>query len=114
MKGRISRRDFFKRSAAAGAATPLILNYLNNPGSVSAAPNKHFSLTRAMGQTAKLTPPPQGSGGGDPLVFRGWNYRPEVVQDNTGKFNTQYGENVDYQTITGDYISIMENFHVAN
>jgi hypothetical protein len=114
MKGRISRRDFFKRSAAAGAATPLILNYLNNPGSASAAPNKHFSLTRAMGQAAKLTPPAQGSGGGDPLVFRGWNYRPEVVQDNTSKFNTQYEENVDYQTITGDYISIMENFHVAN
>ena len=63
MKGRISRRDFFKRSAAAGAATPLILNYLNNPASASAAPNKHFSLTRTMGQAAKLTPPPQGTGG---------------------------------------------------
>ena len=36
------------------------------------------------------------------------------MQDNTNRFNEQYSENVDYQTITGDYISIMENFHIAN
>jgi ABC-type glycerol-3-phosphate transport system substrate-binding protein len=115
MKGRISRRDFLKRTAAAGAATPLIVNYLNTPDSALAAPKPRFSLTRAMAQdAAKLTAPAAGVDTSEQLVFRGWNYRPEVVQDNTGKFNTQYSETVDYQTITGDYISIMENFHVAN
>ena len=63
---------------------------------------------------ASWQPPAEGIDTSEALVFRGWNYRPEVVQDNTNKFNEQYSENVDYQTITGDYISIMENFHIAN
>src|SRR5215213_990473 len=101
MKGRISRRDFLRRTATAGAATPLIVNYLNSPESAFAAPRKHFSLTRAMAQDgAKLTAPAAGVDTSEQLVFRGWNYRPEVVQDNTSKFNAAYNETADYQTIT--------------
>ena len=114
-KGRISRRDLIKRAAVAGAATPAIVNFLDNPSSASAAPKKHFSLTRTFGQDgAKLQPPPAGGDTSEQLIFRGWNYRPEVVQDNTAKFNAAYTESVDYQTITGDYIGIMENFHITN
>lgn len=116
MKGRIDRRTFFKRAAAAGSMTPVIANYLANPAAASIVPasQNRFSLTRAAAQTAKLAPPAEGIDTAEQLVFRGWNYRPEVVQDNTNRFNEQYSENVDYQTITGDYIAIMENFHIAN
>jgi multiple sugar transport system substrate-binding protein len=117
LKGRIDRRTFFQRAAAAGASTPLIASYLAQPAGAAretAASANHFSLTRAVAQAAKLSPPAEGIDTSEQLVFRGWNYRPEVVQDNTNKFNEQYTENVDYQTITGDYIAIMENFHIAN
>lgn len=114
MKGRITRRDFLRRAAAAGAATPLIVSYLDAAEADAAPAPRHFSLTRAAAQTAKLTPPEAGADTSDPLVFRGWNFMPEIVQDNTKRFNEQYKEKADYQTITGDYISIMENFHIAN
>jgi len=115
MKGRIDRREFLKRAAAAGAATPLIVSYLNKPDTAEAKPRRHFSLTRAFAQEgAKLQPPAEGADTSEQLVFRGWNFRPEVVQDNTSRFNQAYSENVDYQTVTGDYIAIMENFHIAN
>ena len=113
MKGRITRREFFKRAAAAGAATPLIVSYLNNPEAAAASARPRFSLTRAMAQADRLQPPGPDVDTSEQLVFRGWNYRPEVVQDNTSRFNDQFNENVDYQTITGDYIAIMENFHIA-
>jgi len=112
-KGRTSRRDLLKRAAAAGVATPAILNYLDNPSAAAAAVKPRISLTRMAGQTAKMTPPAAGIDTSESLTFRGWNYRPEVVQDNTAKFNTAYTETADYQTITGDYIGIMENFHIT-
>jgi multiple sugar transport system substrate-binding protein len=116
LKGRIDRRTFFKRSAAAGAVTPVIANYLANPASANHVPASYnrFSLTRAAAQSAPIAPPAEGVATSEQLVFRGWNFMPEVVQDNTARFNEQYTENVDYQTITGDYIAIMENFHIAN
>jgi ABC-type glycerol-3-phosphate transport system substrate-binding protein len=94
-------------------ATPVIVKYLDTPG-VSAAPRPHFSLTKSVAQAAMLSEPGPDVDTSDPLIFRGWNYMPEVVQDNTNRFNEAYNENADYQTITGDYISIMENFHVSN
>lgn len=116
LKGRIDRRTFFKRAATAGATTPVIANYLANPAAANHVPASHnrFSLTRAAAQSAPVAPPAEGIDTADPLVFRGWNFMTEVVQDNTRIFNEKYSENADYQTITGDYITIMENFHVAN
>jgi multiple sugar transport system substrate-binding protein len=116
LKGRIDRRTFFKRAAEAGVITPVIANYLAQPaGAVSYTPPSvnRFNLTRMAAQTARLEPPAEGIDTSEALVFRGWNYRPEVVQDNTNRFNEQYSENVDYQTITGDYPAIMDNFHIA-
>jgi hypothetical protein len=112
-KGRMSRRDLIKRTAAAGAATPLIINYLD-AGDVAAAPQQHFSLTRSVAQAAAISEPGPDVDTSESLIFRGWNFLPEVVIDNTKIFNDAYSESADYQTITGDYISIMENFHVAN
>ncbi|MGH2618755.1 MAG: twin-arginine translocation signal domain-containing protein, partial [Thermomicrobiales bacterium] len=71
-KGRISRRDFFKRTAAAGAATAVITNYLDTPHAI-AAPRRRFSLTRAAAQAAPLAPPAEGVDTSEALVFRGWN-----------------------------------------
>ncbi|MCC6315844.1 MAG: hypothetical protein IT337_17740, partial [Thermomicrobiales bacterium] len=117
LKGRIDRRTFFKRAAAAGAATPLIASYLNAP-QIGAAPlpasRQRISLTTAAAQAAQIQPPGPDADVSDPLIFRGWNFRTEIVQSNTDKFNEKYSENVDYQTITGDYIPIVENFHIAN
>lgn len=112
-KGRISRRDLLKRAAAAGVATPAIMSFLNNPEAAMASTKPHFSLTKHVGQATKLEPPAAGIDTSEALVFRGWNYRPEVVQDNNAKFNTAFTENSDYQTITGDYGAIMENFHIT-
>ena len=62
MKGRIDRRTFIKRAAAAGATTPLIANWLSQPAAASYLPASHnrFSLTRAAAQSAKLAPPAEG------------------------------------------------------
>ena len=114
VKGRITRREFLRRAATAGAATPLILGYLNAPDAAARPASPHFSLTRAMAQGAPLQPPDASVDTSDPLIFRGWAYAVETVQDNANRFNQQYKENVDYQTVTGDYIAIMENFHIAN
>jgi ABC-type glycerol-3-phosphate transport system substrate-binding protein len=113
LKGKLDRRDFFKKAAVAGAATPAVMKFLNNPEVAMASVKPHFSLTRMAGQTQSVQPPAAGADTSEQLVFRGWNYRPEVVQDNTAKFNTDFTENVDYQTITGDYGGIMENFHIT-
>ena len=49
LKGRIDRRTFFKRAAAAGATTPVIANYLSQPAAANHVPASYnrFSLTRA-------------------------------------------------------------------
>jgi multiple sugar transport system substrate-binding protein len=117
LKGRIDRRTFFARAAAAGAATPLVSAYLADPAAARhvRASHNRFSLTAAMRQgQGAVQPPAADADTSDPLIFRGWNFLPEVVQDNTAQFNEKYSETADYQTITGDYIAIMENFHIAN
>jgi multiple sugar transport system substrate-binding protein len=116
LKGRIDRRAFFKRAAAAGAATPIISAYLANPVVAAHVPASYnrFSLTRAMAQGATISPPAERIDTSATLVFRGWNYLPGIVQENTNKFNEQYSENVNYRTITRDYVAVMENFHIAN
>ena len=45
---------------------------------------------------------------GDPIYFRGWNFRTDVVQANVDTYNKTLGGHVDYATVTGDYPSIME------
>lgn len=113
LKGRISRRDLIKRSALAGAATPMIASYLD-AGDVAAAPKPHFSLTKSVAQAAALSAPGPDADTSESLIFRGWNYLPDIVIDNTNRFNEAFNETVDYQTVTGDYIGIMENFHISN
>jgi len=112
-RGLINRRDLIKRAAAAGVATPAIISYLD-AGEVAAAPKPHFSLTKSVAQAAALSAPGADADTSESLIFRGWNYLPDIVIDNTSRFNAAYSETADYQTVTGDYIGIMENFHISN
>src|SRR5687767_3451788 len=57
--------------AAAGGAT-------SAPAAAGAT-----SAPAAAEPSAKISKPPDGTGGGKQLIFRGWNYHPEVVIDNT-------------------------------
>ncbi len=118
---RLDRRDFLRLGGAVGGglAAMTVLAACGGSGNRSAgAPAGGATAGAAAGGGAqpaggaKLTKPDQGPGGGQPLVFRGWNYHPEVVEDNVQKFNTMYGENVDYQTVSGDYGSLMEKMHI--
>jgi len=43
-----------------------------------------------------------------PIYFQGWNYRPDIVEDNVRRYNEELGGHVQYSTIAGDYSAIME------
>jgi multiple sugar transport system substrate-binding protein len=113
-RGSISRREFLKRAVALGVGTPAILTFLEGcaPPLTPVAPAA--SPTAAVGASRMLEKPGEGADVSQPLIFRGWSYSVDTVQDNTDKFNAAYAENVDYKTITGDYISIIENMHINN
>lgn len=49
----------------------------------------------------------------DETYFRGWQYKPEVVQDNVDTFNKVHNADVDYATVTGDYPALMEKSLIA-
>ncbi|MCP4384070.1 MAG: carbohydrate ABC transporter substrate-binding protein [Hyphomicrobiales bacterium] len=44
----------------------------------------------------------------EPVYFRGWQYKTDIVQDNVDRYNTGLGGHVDYATVTGDYPALME------
>ncbi|MEM7025510.1 MAG: extracellular solute-binding protein [Pseudomonadota bacterium] len=50
---------------------------------------------------------------GDPLYFRGWQYKTDIVQDNVDRYNSEMNGNVDYATVTGDYPALMEQNLIA-
>jgi ABC-type glycerol-3-phosphate transport system substrate-binding protein len=43
-----------------------------------------------------------------PIYFRGWQYKTDIVQDNVNRYNKEMAGHVDYATVTGDYPAIME------
>ena len=45
---------------------------------------------------------------GEPVFFRGWQYKTDIVQDNVDRYNAEQNGQVDYATVTGDYPAIME------
>lgn len=51
---------------------------------------------------------------GEPVYFRGWQFRTDVVQSNVDAYNERMNGNVDYATVTGDYPSLMETTLIAN
>ena len=43
-----------------------------------------------------------------PLTFAGWQYQPQIVDENVQTFKKLYDENVTYELITGDYHPLAE------
>jgi ABC-type glycerol-3-phosphate transport system substrate-binding protein len=101
-RGLITRREYFKRLAALGVATPMILAALEG--------------TAAQESTATIAPefPSQDEIDSTPVVFRGWGYEPATVEDNVRNFEEMYTENVDYQTVSGDYGVIIDTMQINN
>jgi len=50
---------------------------------------------------------------GETVYFRGWQFMPDVVVENVNRYNNTQAGNIDYQTITGDYPSLMEKAMIA-
>jgi len=69
----------------------------------------------ATGQptSSHLSAPPKGTQGGGPVVMRGWNYKVDVVQSDLKRFSDYYQENIDYQTVTGDFNSIITTMNIT-
>lgn len=89
----ISRRQLLKASAAVGGsmmAQPLLLN--------GAAFAEQSPLAAKSGET---------------VYFRGWQFQTDIVQANVDRYNKELGGKVDYQTVTGDYPSLMEKDLIA-
>ena len=106
-KGSITRREFLARAVALGAGTPAVLAALQGCAPAATAPASALSPTAAAGAAGqKLQKPGDSIDKSSVPIFRGWAYSVDTVEDNTNKFNAAYGENVNYKTITGDYISI--------
>ncbi|MGH2557598.1 MAG: extracellular solute-binding protein, partial [Thermomicrobiales bacterium] len=100
-RGLITRREYLKRLAALGLATPMVLAALEG---------------KAAAQEAKIAPeyPSQDEINSTPIVFRGWAYEPATVESNVQNFEAMYTENVDYQTVTGDYGLIIDTMQFNN
>ena len=83
-KGRLTRREILKAGAALGVSAPMLTGLAR------------FGASPASAQ-------------GAPITLVGWGYSPEIVEDNVSNFNTQYGENVEYELTTGgNYHQIVE------
>lgn len=44
----------------------------------------------------------------DPISFIGWQFQPQMVEENVGIFSKLYDENVTYELVSGDYHPIAE------
>jgi multiple sugar transport system substrate-binding protein len=91
--GCLTRREILKASAAigVGAASLPALDW-------SAAAADTWSLKAESGQ---------------PVYFRGWEYRTDIVQDNVNRYNHEMNGKIDYATVTGDYPALMEKDLIA-
>jgi multiple sugar transport system substrate-binding protein len=46
--------------------------------------------------------------GGPPLSFIGWQYNPQIVEENVNTFRKLYDENVNYELVPGEYHAVVE------
>lgn len=89
----MNRRGFL-RSAALLGATALGSNFVQMPF--------------AQAQAVDFKPT-----SGEPVYFRGWQFRTDVVQNNVDTYNKAFDGKVDYATVTGDYPAVMEKALIA-
>jgi multiple sugar transport system substrate-binding protein len=60
-----------------------------------------LSASAALGRTASAAP-------STPLTFIGWQYQPQIVEQNVDTFKKLYDENVTYELVSGDYHPVAE------
>jgi multiple sugar transport system substrate-binding protein len=60
-----------------------------------------LSVAAAFGKFASAAPT-------EALKFVGWQYQPQMVEENVGVFSKLYDENVTYDLVTGDYHPVVE------
>ena len=62
----------------------------------------------ALSASCRMLGRPAFGAPADPLNFVGWQYQPQIVEENVGIFSKLYDENVNYELVTGDYHAIVE------
>lgn len=64
-------------------------------------------MGRPWGARAAAAPDLRATSG-QPVYFRGWQYKTDIVKSNVDRYNKAMNGHVDYATVTGDYPAIME------
>jgi multiple sugar transport system substrate-binding protein len=90
----IDRREFLRRAAVAGTATPATLAFLAGCGAATTTTNQ--KIGPPQGVTAAYT-------AAHPMSMNIWEFDPDIVQKSISQFNSQYTENVNLAIIPGDY-----------
>ncbi len=76
-----------------------------------------FFLVSSSAYTQDEYLPFEGKGlapvGDETVNFRGWQFMTQVVEQNVERYNKELGGNVNYETLTGDYSTIIENKFIA-
>lgn len=71
------------------------------------------AFTFKFGETANAAEADFTATSGETVFFRGWQFRPDVVQSNVDKYNSIHSGHVDYATVTGDYPAQTEQTLIA-
>jgi multiple sugar transport system substrate-binding protein len=113
----LSRRALLGRLAALGLAAgvgPVLNACGRTAASPTAAGGQAAASNSGLPTPAPATTPEVSSGAkaanapAKPIQFVGWQYHPEIVEENVKTFTQLYNENVQYSLIPGDYHSIAE------
>jgi multiple sugar transport system substrate-binding protein len=109
LKGKITRREFFKRAVAAGVVTPTILSFLQGCApqaapapATEAPPAGPVKYSKPEGITKETTQ-------ARPLIFQTYEFESAMVQDFCDTFMEQYDEAAEYSVVPGDYTAVMLN-----
>jgi multiple sugar transport system substrate-binding protein len=117
----VTRRDFLKKTgtvAAVAAVGGTILSGCGEEAPAPTAPPEEAPVEEAPAEEAPAEEAPAEEApaeegvfvkrGEGPLHFVGWQYHPEIVEENVGIFMEMYGEEVDYELIAADYHPVAE------
>ncbi|TGS71733.1 extracellular solute-binding protein [Mesorhizobium sp. M3A.F.Ca.ET.201.01.1.1] len=50
---------------------------------------------------------------GEGVFFKGWQFRTDLVEANVSRYNSELAGKVQYQTVAGDYPSVMQNYLIS-
>ena len=97
----MTRREFLKRAGITAGAAAAAMSPLGIPRNAFAKETMPKDWDWAKGYVFKNKPKER-------LHFLGWRYHPEIVKDNTNKYNERYNENVYYELLPGEYHAAFE------